>query len=77
MDKTAMNKLGDFEMEQKSSTRTQLDESRLLHDKVKGLHSLNDKIDKGILSMGNIILRIHNIIVANSNLLAIASPCHS
>jgi hypothetical protein len=44
MNRTAMNKLGDFEMEQKSSTRTQLDESRLLHDKVEGLHSLNDKI---------------------------------
>jgi len=35
------------------------------------------QLDKDILSMLNIILRIHNIIVANSNLLAIASRCHS
>jgi NADP-dependent 3-hydroxy acid dehydrogenase YdfG len=39
-----MNKLGNLDMEQKNSTRMQLDESRLLHEKVIAIFSAGGAI---------------------------------
>jgi hypothetical protein len=65
MDRTAMNKLGDFEMEQKSSTRTQLDESRLLHDKVAAIFGAGGAIGSQVAQLLLIVMTffIYRLIV--------------
>jgi NADP-dependent 3-hydroxy acid dehydrogenase YdfG len=44
MDRTAMNKLSNLEMDQKNITRTQLDESRLLYGKVAAIFGVGGAI---------------------------------